>query len=301
MMRRHYLFALIALAAGCSKPAATPETDVSISGGLSIKDDLGRTIKFSRPPKRLLSVSPAATEILFAIGVGDRVVAVDRYSDYPDEATKKPKVGGVADPDLESVIAQSPDVVFASRIIGPNLAKALEARHVQVVVLDPKSIKQALTDIRLVGKITGAAAKADEVASKMESDIDAVRKQVAGLPKTKVFVALSPDLYTVGAGTFMNDLLTTAGGDNVAADLGAEWPQMSQETLVMKAPSVVIDNYTLMSEASHPKPIPALTGKLSVSRVVIDQNLVARPGPRVILGLRAVAAALHPNSVAKKG
>lgn len=266
---------------------------------LVITDDLGREVRIERPPTRIVSIAPSNTEVLYALGLADRVVGVDSYSNYPPEAAEKPQVGEYIAPDLERIVAAEPDLILATAAHRETVLPELETLRLPTVVIEPLNLDEVFASIELVGEITGESARAREVVCSLQTRVNAVEAAVAGAPSTRVFFELSPDLFTTGPGSFIDDLITRAGGANIAAGVGEMWPQLSAEAVVTADPEVII-------LADHeagitPEQVVARPGWQGISAVAqrrivpIVSDLVARPGPRVVEGLEAIAAALHPD------
>ena len=209
----------------------------------SIVDDLGREVNISSVPQRIVSLAPSNTEILFALGLADKIVAVTDMCDYPAEARAKPKLGGF-EPNLEQIVAFGPDLVLA---IGgyPDLVSQLESKGLIVIALQPKDLQGILTDIELVGQITGTETRASELVGDARQRIDSVVERVKGTPRRRVFFELdasadSSTPWTAGPGSFAHALIELAGGENVAQDAPAPWVQFSAEEIVRSDPQVII-------------------------------------------------------------
>lgn len=277
--------------------AATPTATLAFP--LTITDDAGREVTIARPPERIISIAPSNTEILFALGLGDRVVGVDSYSNYPPEATEKPQVGDYVDPDLESIVAADPDLILATEAHLAIVLPELETLGLPTVVVEPKDLDEVFNGIALVGQITGESAAAQNLVCSLQARVAAVSEAIAGAPRPRVFFELSPDLYTAGPGSFVDDILTRAGGENIASDAAEMWPQLSLEALVSADPEVILlADHEAGVTAEQVAARPGWQGVSAVEsgRIVsLDADLVARPGPRVVDGLETVAAALHPG------
>ncbi len=288
-------------------PAKAPETSAAPTAApvasfpLTIKDDAGRDVVIPKAPQRIVSLSSSNTEILFALGLEGKIAGVDDYSNYPAGAKDKPKVGGFAKPDLEKIVALEPDLVLGTSIHVKSTLPELERRNLRTVIVDPKSVKSVLEKIQLLGKITGQTKEADTLAASMQETIDTVISKVKGANPVRVFYEISPDLYTAGPGTFVNDVLQLAGGANVAANAGQEWPQLSKEALILADPEVVL----LADQPANvtPEAVAARPGWSGVSAVknkrvmLISDDLTSRPGPRVVDGIEMVAKILNPDRV----
>lgn len=283
--------------------AATPATSVAFP--LVITDDAGRQVTIERIPERILSIAPSNTEMLFALGLADRVAGVDSYSNYPPEAAEKVQIGDYIDPDMEAIAAVEPDLIFGTAAHMATVLPNLEALGLPTIIIEPTNLDEVLRGIDLMGEATGVPDRAYGLVCELQGRVDAVTSAIAGTPRPRVFFELSPDLFTAGPGTFVDDILTRAGGENIAATAAEAWPQLSAEAVVSADPEVIL----LADHAAGvtPEDVSARPGWQAMSAVedgrivTVDPDLVARPGPRVVDGLEAVAAALHPDLVPEPG
>lgn len=289
--------------AGCSQQASESKEAQKVRAEqgefpMTVKDDAGRSIEIEQAPERLVSLAPANTEILFAIGVGDKVVGVSTYCDYPEEAKKKERVGDFANPNIEKIIAAKPDIVFAAAGVQGPVVKRLEDAGIKVFVVNPKSIEGILDVVENVGKVTGSGEKASEVVVDLRKRVDAVKAKGAKLKsKPKVFYEVySQPLMTAGGPTVVNDMIETAGGANVAGGLDKDFPQYSLETLIQDDPDIYIASTGSMAT---PGDIGKRPGWEKISAIkngkvfVFDENIMNRYGPRLIDGLEKVAEAIQ--------
>ena len=279
--------------------AATPLAAEPTAFPLTITDDAGRQVTIERSPTRIVSIAPSNTEMLFALGLDERIAGVDSYSTYPAEARQKPQVGTYLEPDLERVVAAEPDLILATEAHLGTVLPELDALGLPTVVIEPMNLDEVFSGMLLLGTITGVSPRAQQVVCELQARVDAVTEAVAGAPHPRVFFELSPDLYTAGPGSYVDDLISRAGGENVAASAAELWPQLSAEAVVTADPEVILlaDHAAGVTAAQ----VAARPGWQEVSavqqgRIVsLDADLVARPGPRVVDGLEAIAAALHPD------
>jgi iron complex transport system substrate-binding protein len=307
-VRRFCLLAvLVSLVLACAAPVAPTATPVPAKPAaapasaypMTVSDDAGRQVTIGKLPVRIVSIAPSNTEILYALDLGEKVVAVDQFSNFPAEAKPKATLGSYVKPNLEALVAASPDLVVATSIHAKTVIPELEARNITVVAVDPKSVDDVYDRILLVGKITGQTTQAERVVGEMRERIASTTAKLKDAPKRRVFAELSPQLHSAGPGTFVHDLIERAGGQNVAADAGQQWPQISAESLVQKDPEVVL----LMDEVAGESPATAKTRpaweKMSAVKgdriVVVDPDLANRPGPRLADGLEAIAKAVQPE------
>lgn len=276
------------------------EAQTEIPSGLII-DDLERTVDIEEIPQRIVSLAPSITEILFALDLGDKVVGVTNYCDYPVEALNKPKVGDYFNTNLEAIVAQVPDVVFADG--HDPVGDQLEGLGVTMVVLQPEDIAGILQDISLVGKITGMDEEAARLINEMKVHIAIVAVGTALAPErpTVLYVidATDPAMpWTVGAGSFIDTMIALAGGENIVK-VSQDYLQISLENVVASDPEIIIGT------TSHGTSFLPDFGDLPVWKemnavkegeiYLIEADLVSRPGPRIVEGLEEMAQIIHPE------
>ena len=281
--------------------ASTAPASTSPSPGpITVRDDAGRIVTLAAPPERIVSAAPSATELAFAVGLGDKVVAVDKFSNYPPEAKTRTSIGSYTDPDLETILGAKPDLVLVTDVHVAKLVPALEKQGIPTLVLSAKNIEGVLLDILALGRVAGDEAKAEQLVADLRTRIAAVETRVAGSDPVSVFYELDPTLFTTGPGTFIDDVIRRAGGRNIAAAATEQYPQLSTEEVIVADPTVIL----LADEASGAtaQSVAARSGwaKLSAVKngriVVIDPDIGSRPGPRVVDALELIAATLHPGS-----
>ena len=284
---------LVIMFTGC-QPEFVPGTYI---------DDMGRGVSIDKVPQRIVSHVPSITETLFALGLEERVVGVSDYCDYPEEAKLKPSIGNYFNPTIETIVALEPDLVLTDGH-SQNI-NGLEALGITFFVIDPKDIDGILEDIELLGKITGTGKKARALVNDMNGILAQVVSQVENAPKVRVFYVFdATDLnnpWTAGPGSFVDSLITMAGGENIAAEAQGAWVQFSIEQLVGSDPEIImvdtIHGTAIVSEEelrAHPawREITAVKqGKI----YRVDGDLVNRSGPRIIQGLEEIAKAIHPE------
>lgn len=292
------LIGLIALIpAACSQPK--PAADIAKTR--SFTDELGREVKIAFPPQRIISLAPSVTETLFALGLGDRVVGVTSYCDFPEAAKTKTKIGDTLNPNAEQLIALKPDLVIittASQL--EKLSRQLGELNIAVYVTNPRSMREVVISIRKLGEATGASAEAVEVTRQMEARISEVEKRIGALPKPSVlYVLQTAPLITAGRNTFINDLILMAGGQSITGSESAEYPQLSRETAIARAPEVIVAPASHGTELVKEEDLRrdfAITPALKTNRIVrVNPDWVDRPGPRIVDGLEQLAEGLHPN------
>jgi iron complex transport system substrate-binding protein len=291
------LLALCALA-GCRQRATVAES----GRPRAFTDELGREVKIGPSPQRIVSLAPSVTETLFALGLGGRIVGVTSYCDFPEEATAKEKVGDTINPDTERIIALRPDLVVittASQL--ERLSRQLGELNIPVYVTNPRTVREVVASIRKLGEATGAEARAKAVADEMARRIAAVESRVKELPKPHVlYVLQTAPLITAGRNTFINDLINLAGGQSISGSESADYPQLSRETAIARAPEVIIapaSHGTEFVKAEDLRRDFAATPAIRANRIVkVNADWVDRPGPRIVDGLEQLAQGLHPES-----
>jgi len=251
------------------------------------------------PPTRVVVLAPSATETVFALGAGARVVGVCGQCDFPDEAARVPKVGGYLSPSVESVLGVRPDLVIAVPSPGNREAvRAIERTGVRVLVVQDRQLDDLWSSIHDIAVALEMADAGDRLAREVRDGLAAVRARVADRPRARVLLVVghSP-LIVAGGGTLQGELLEVAGGTNVAADVGATWPQVSPELVVARAPDVILDA-AMGSEAGARELFAGLTTVPAVAhgRIAgIRSDTIFRAGPRVAEGAALLAAAIHPD------
>ncbi len=292
------LFSLIGCQNVNQPMETTPIEPGNVHYPLTLKDQSGSSVTIKQEPKRIVSLVPSNTEILFALGVGKKVVGVTTNDDYPKKVKTLPKVGDMTI-NAEQVLAQKPDLIFASSLNGKETIDKLKKLGLTVVVLDANSIKEVYHSIDIAAQVTNQLRASDELINKMEAEklrVFQEAAQVATNKRVKVWIESDPTLYTAGGGTLLNELVTVAGGVNVAKDLKG-WPQVSAEQVVKWNPDVIISMYGDTS-VIYKRPGWSTINAVKEKRVVsIDPNIVSRPGPRISDAIHQVAKELYPGQI----
>lgn len=264
-------------------------------------DDLGREIALPKVPQRLVSLAPSVTEILYAIGLGDRVVGVTEFCDYPLDARTKPKVG-YARPNIESIVALHPDLVLApSAFLRPDMLTKLEQLKIATFISEPQRVEDLATQIQMVGRMLNRSESADRVAAELRHQLTELNAKTAGLSRPRVLYVLnSQPLITVGPGSFIHQLIEMAGGANVAARAASPYPRLSIEEVLAQDPQMII--FPVGSSEGIPPEEQVLWRRWNTMTAVkmgsfyrIGSDLLNRPGPRIILGLKKLIEIIHPE------
>ncbi len=286
------LFGLAEAAPGAS--AATP---------IAATDDAGRTVHFTRPPNRVIALAPSHAEVMYALGVENRLAAVNEWSDYPPAARSKPQIHGVH-PSLEQIVALQPDLILLWGR-GDLLAR-FEASGIPVLVLAPRNLEGVYRNVELLGSVMDVPERARRVTMAMRARAAAVRARVAGARRPRVFYEVDATdpvrPFTVGPTSFIHELLELAGGVNVAAAAKGVWPQISLEQILKADPEIIILGHEVaMNNPQTPEMVMHRPGWDRVTAVrrgsihIVDGRLVSRPGPRIVEGLEALARVMHPD------
>jgi iron complex transport system substrate-binding protein len=265
-------------------------------------DNLGRSVEIYDTPRRIVSLSPHITEILYAIGLRERIVGVTRFSDYPEEAKEKERIGSYINLDLEKIISLQPDLIISTSDGNPkeDIDKLASLGH-SVFVISHNDIDGIYRSILKIGEITGQEAESVQLVSQMEEHIENIRLKLRNTKIRPVFYQLGDNpLITTGKSTFIDSLIELAGGRNIAGDIDILYPRFSMEQVLASAPEVIIISSMAEKKASSEvlkkwekwKEIPAVRHK---EIFFINPDLIHRPGPRIVEGLEKLSAMIHPE------
>ncbi len=310
------LLVIAVLLAACNPAVnSTPtvgamETSTSTSEAstsITLIDDLGRTVVLAAPAQRVVSVAPANTEILFAVGAGGQVVGRDETSDFPADALALPTIGGYSGFNLEAIIALHPDLVLAQGggFNSPELVASLEELGLTVFSLpNPATMEGMFTNLETVATLTGHEEEVQILLVSLRARVAAVDEKIMPLSYAPTVYyeldATEPSKpFTAGPGTFVDLLISRAGGINIGSALQGQWAQISLEQLVVANPAMIILGdaaYGETPEKVSQRPGWGTLTAIQTGQVFpIDDNLVSRPGPRLVDGLEALAKLLHPG------
>ncbi|MDX9916462.1 MAG: cobalamin-binding protein [Gudongella sp.] len=302
------LVLVLVVLAGCS----TVENDVKASEEipeqiedivevLSVTDDFGRTIEFESPVESIVTFAPSNTEILFAIGAGDTVKGVTAFDDYPEEVLEIEKIGDYNGINLERIIELEPEVVIFYGKGADDEVNRLEEAGITVLGFEPESIEEIIDVIERMGTLTGKSTEAQELAESMASKKEELVGKVENFEKKKVFYEIWHEpLMAAGAGSFVDQLIILAGGENIAADSESEYPQFDLEQLIERNPEVYLTANDLPEKTADS--IGQRPGYDELDAVkngqiyLLDGNLMSRPGPRIIEALELLVEAIHPEA-----
>ncbi|MCA0352927.1 MAG: cobalamin-binding protein [Chloroflexi bacterium] len=281
-------------------------SNTSSSYPLTIKDSLGREVTLTAQPSRIVSLAPSNTEILFAVGAGDALVGVTKYCNYPEAAKSIDQIGGFSAKtiSIETIVALKPDVVFSGDESQQTVIDALAQANIPVIAIKAENFAAVYENINLIGQATNHPTEAAQVVAEMQTRIDAVTtktKTLAAADKLSVFYEVYDEpLMTAGPQTFIGQMVELAGATNIFADVSEEYPEISAEEVVNRQPAVIIgpeshgDKLTIDLIAQRPgwSQIKAVKdGKI----IVLNGDMLSRPGPRLADALEALSQALYPE------
>ncbi len=298
------LFLAVALF-GCAEeaadeaPEATPEERV-----ITLTDLMGREVVIEGAVETIISLSPSNTELLFALGLGEKVVGVTDFCNYPPEAAAKKSVGGFSDPNLEVILTLEPDLVLAGSLHEEAVTR-LEERGIPALVLEPSSVEQIYDSITLVGAAAGVEAAAAAVVSEIQGQISGVVDILASLDEAErvpVYYELWYDpIMSIGNHSFIHEVITLAGGQNIFADVDDNYPVVSSEAVADKNPLVILhpDDHgsaELVKAQFNDRPGWSGVGAIRNDRIYgVQSDLFSRSGPRVGQAVQKAAALFYPE------
>jgi iron complex transport system substrate-binding protein len=293
-----YMLFISLVVAGCSSLSPA-------SGNLKFTDGLGREVTLNGFPQRIVSMAPSNTEILFAIGAGDQVAGRDTLSDFPEEAKKATDIGSTFDAlNTELIVSLKPDLVLLAEINPQEQVKQLEDLGLMVYYLkNPVTLEEMYDNLELVAQMTGHEAEATKLIESLKGRVAAVDEKIAPISsRPGVFYELDgtdpAKPYTAGKGTFITQLIERAGGHNIAADLEG-YPQLSLEQVVAADPAFIIlgdARYGVTPELIAQRPGWENLSAVKNGKVVpFNDDLVSRPGPRLVDALEELAKLLRPE------
>lgn len=305
---------LITLLAACAPAAQTTpvvdpvSTEVTATEGMTFTDGLGREVNLAAPAQRIVAMAPSLTEFVFAVGAGSQLVGRDELADFPAEAADVPSIGSAyGELNIEAILALEPDLVLAAGINTPEQVKALEDLGITVYYLPNVLNYEELYDqVNLIGQLTGHEDEAAALAESLAARVEAVESAVANVTeKPTVFYEIDgtdpAKPWTTGPGTFMDTMITKAGGVNIGGVLSDSFAQISVEEIVAQDPNIILLGDTLYGVTIES--IGERTGWADLTAVkegnifAFDDNLASRPGPRLVDGLEELLKILHPELV----
>jgi iron complex transport system substrate-binding protein len=295
-----FLLATCGTPAAPTLPSAAPSAAATAAFPVTVNDFQNRTVTVPKRPERIVSIGPSITEFLFALSAGPRVVGTDDFSDEPAAAKTLEKVGGIK-VNFEKVVALRPDLVLSVKFSDGTIEK-LTSAGLLVMVVDPQTASDVARTATLLGRAVGA--EGDALARDIQKKVDDVRaKTAAATNKPRVYHEIDASdptkIFTVGPGSYIDDLITIAGGVNVAAKAATAYPQLSAEEILRADPEVIV--LAAADYSAKPDEVAARAGWSAITAVknkrfgAIAPNLINRPGPRVGDAAEAYARIVHPE------
>ena len=292
----------------------------SLKYPMAVTDALGRQVIITHEPERIVSAAPSITEILFAIGAGDKVVGVDKYSNYPPIVNELVKngtievIGGFSTVNVEKIALLRPDVVFLTTGVQEKFIKELASMGITVYVLSDKSIEDVFTDILMIGIIVNKADNAvklvDELKTRLMKTYLAVREYLnkTNTQPLKVYFEVYPDYWTIGRNSFINDIIVLAGGENIFSDVETPYFPASPEEIINRNPDVILTTAMYGSFGPPENLINRIKlregwsnitavkeGRVYVFKGALE-DIMIRPGPRVAIAVEVLARVLYPEA-----
>src|SRR6266699_6355220 len=274
----------------------------------SFTDEIGRRVEIPAAVKRIVSLAPNLTEIVFALGEGDHLAGDTDFCDYPADAIRKPRVGGPINPNLEQVVALAPDLVLATKAINRReTVEALARIGLPVFVTDPHSVDDMIASVEHIGNVLHAEKTAAPLVEDLRERLSNIDRRIAGaLPRRVLFVVWTEPLISIGRGTFIADALRRAGAQSVV-DASAEWPRINLEEIVRLQPEVLVFASAHAGDMQHDidmlraRPGWRSLEALRRGNIVIISDAINRPAPRLVDAVEQLARAFHPDSFARGG
>ncbi|HEX7296836.1 MAG TPA: cobalamin-binding protein, partial [Pyrinomonadaceae bacterium] len=294
---------LLILVFACLHGCASRQNSITPEGPVrrQITDDSGKAVSLPVAVNRVVSLAPNLTEIVFAVGGGDRLVGRTSYCDFPPEAKSVAEVGDTLHPSLERIIALKPQVVLVSTASQLEVfTKQLQDHDIAVFVTDPHDLEGVFRSIEKIGEILGLMDQAKQTVDALRQRVAAVEQKLKGSGRVRVFYQLSGEpLYTIGKESFVNDLIQRAGAVSVTADVPGAWPKYSAEAaLATKPDAIILPTGGSMGDtnASVAEPLKRSPAVVQKRVYKINDDHLVRPGPRAVDGLEEMARALHPEA-----
>ena len=281
-------------------------TSTSFSATQTFIDEVGREVTFSFPPTRIVSLAPNVTEILFGLGLDEEIVGVSIHCGFPEKAKSKVRVGSYISLDFEKIASLNPDLIIATGAGNTrDMVGRLGKLGFQTYVIYPKNFKDILRSIAHIGQVMNREKEARAIIEGMTRRSERVIELTKGLPRPKVLMQIGDvPIVTVGKGSFADDLIRLAGGENIAGKEKGVYPRLGMEEILKRSPEVIVissmdpkgDYQKILEEWNRWKTIPAVkNGRIHL----IDSDLLDRPSPRIIEGLEELARVLHPEKFKK--
>ena len=270
---------------------------------LEVEDGFGNMVLIENAPERIISMAPNNTEILFALGLDDKIVGVTSFCDYPEEALEVEKIGDFSSTNFERVIELEPDLIVSYGELDPDSSEIYSAASIPVISYEPESIDEVIDTIKGIALATDSVEEGNALVKSMEEHRDQIVDKVKDTDKVRVFYEIWYDpLMAAGAGSFMDGLIDLANGINVASDAEGEYANYDVERLVENDPEIYLtaemgeSDFPVTAESISQRPgYDSITAIKNGQIYLLDGNIVSRAGPRIVEGLELIARAIHPE------
>ncbi|GGK18035.1 ABC transporter substrate-binding protein [Deinococcus malanensis] len=266
---------------------------------LTVTDDLGRSVTLPKEPRRIVAMLPSHTETLVAIGAGDKLVAVDRFSNYPKNVVDRlPKVGSGFSPNIEAIVALKPDLVLANESTDSRLTEKLAAAGLTVYGGTAQTYNEVFEKIGVLGRLTNREAGATRLITSMRTDLNVLQRSVQKRPKVSTYYEVDPSPYSVGPNSFIGVLLQKAGGQTIIPARLGDFPKVDPELIVKADPQVMVG-----LNLDDARKRPGWGGLQAVKALKVykptdeERDALSRPGPRLAVALRTLIRMLHPEAL----
>jgi iron complex transport system substrate-binding protein len=306
ILPRAALFAAAVFAPVCFALTVRPSPQALANNPVpthEVVDELGRTVRIPVNPTRIISLAPSLTETVYALGADDRLVGDTDYCDYPPAAQKKPKVGGVIDPNLEQIVALRPDLVLVTKDSNrPETVRALENFGIPSYATAPRKVKDIITSTEKLAEVLNVSAAGKTVADDMERRLATLQSKLSGVPPRRVlFVVWMEPLISVGQDTFVADAIIKAGAVSIV-DSSQDWPQISMEEVAHLQPDFLVfaPSHTQTAAQSYESlanlPGWSILTAVREHHIAVASDAIIRPAPRMISAIEDLARQLHPQA-----
>ena len=285
-----------------AEPQATEEPVATFPVEIDRSD--GKRVTFDAPPNRIVSLSPGATEILYAIGAADALVAVDHQADFPEEARDFPTKVDAFEPNVEAIAALDPDLVLVATDAG-GIVTALDTLNIRTLFIDINvditTVEEVLGQIDMYGRITGRVADADELVISLQQRIEAVRERAAAAtPGPKVYHELDSTFYSAAEQSCIGDVYRLFNAENIAGNGGGSpYPQLTQEAIIAANPAIIVladEEFGVTIDSVKARPGWNAIDAVRNDRIyAVDPDIISRPGPRIVDAIEELAGKFYPE------
>lgn len=272
------------------------------AGAVAVTDEIGRRVEVPAHPRRIVSLAPGVTETLYFLGLGNQIVGVTTFCNWPRDALKKPRVGGFTNPSVEKIVSLNPDLIVATADGNrKDVVLQLQRLGLSVYVVNPSGAEKILRSIERLGAVTGRREAARQLSGRLRGRLDAIRTRAAGEKKPRVFfqIGLEP-LITAGGGTLIDEAIALAGGVNVAGKDAARYPRYSAEGVMARAPDVILfapmaQDREFTAVKNFWKRFPEIPAVKNNRIYPVPTDLISRASPRLFDAIEEMSRILHPG------